>query len=340
VDHLRAVRSHDERRFLDGVVTDRHDHVGPIHRLMHVVALGQRSGPHVQISAARHGAFAHLGGKERDLRASHEARQSGGRAWPGRGGSQHDQRSFGGQDHGGRAVQCIAVRDRGLDRMHRDRQQVRAFLAGHVLGQLQQHGAGPFLHGDAEGVAHDSGDAGRGSNLPRRFRQRPEGADDVDDLETSLEAGVDRLLPGDHYRRHRPEIGVGRPRCQVQRDRPERGDTDAGLAGQPAIRRGHERRRLFVSGKDQFYRRLAQAFDYVEVFFPRDTENMIDPLVFESGYKQIRTLGHILFLRFCFGASGSIGPSRIESGAISMSRFAWPCRPQRCPGRARTPVGK
>ena len=80
MDHPRPVRPHDEGRLLDRVVADADDQVGPVDRLMHVVALGQRRRAHVELGAARDRALAHLRVKERNADAAHEVAKAGRRA--------------------------------------------------------------------------------------------------------------------------------------------------------------------------------------------------------------------------------------------------------------------
>ena len=89
--------------------------------------------------------------------------------------------------------------------------------------------------------------------------------------------------PGEHDHRHGTEQRVGRSRRQVQRARAERGDAHAGLAGQPAVGRGHEGRALLVAGQDQLDRRVAQAFHDIQVLLAGNPENAIDALVLECG---------------------------------------------------------
>ena len=48
MQHRRSVRPHEERRLLNRVVADRNDEIGPIDRPMHVIALRQRRGAHVE----------------------------------------------------------------------------------------------------------------------------------------------------------------------------------------------------------------------------------------------------------------------------------------------------
>ena len=65
MDHLRPALAHDEGRLLDRVVADGDDQVGPVDRPVHVVALGERGGAHVEVGPARDGALAHLRVEER-----------------------------------------------------------------------------------------------------------------------------------------------------------------------------------------------------------------------------------------------------------------------------------
>src|ERR1700754_5316431 len=67
MDHLRALRAHDEGRLLDRVVTDGDDQVGTIDGLMNIVALAERSRAHVKVAAAGDRALAHLRGEERNF---------------------------------------------------------------------------------------------------------------------------------------------------------------------------------------------------------------------------------------------------------------------------------
>ena len=179
------------------------------------------------------------------------------------------------------------MRDRNFDRVLRHDRDVLGFFAGDVLGQFQQHRARPLFHGDAEGVAHEGRNAAGADDLARQLGQRLEGADHVDDLEPGLPAAHDPLLPGDHDHRHGAEQRIGRAGRQVQRAGTERGDADARLAGQPPVGRGHERRALLVAGQDQLDRRIAQAFDDVEVLLAGNPENAVDALVLECGDQQI-----------------------------------------------------
>src|ERR1700745_230902 len=60
MDDVGPVSAHDERRLLDRIVADRDDEVRALDGLVNVVALGERGRAHVEVSAARHRALAHL----------------------------------------------------------------------------------------------------------------------------------------------------------------------------------------------------------------------------------------------------------------------------------------
>ena len=117
--------------------------------------------------------------------------------------------------------------------------------------------------------------------------------DHVHDLEARLPAAHDALLAGDHDHRHRAEMGVGRAGGEVERARAERGDADAGLAGEPAVGRGHEGGRLLVAGDDQLDRGVAQALDDVEVLLAGHAEDALDALVLERADQQVGAFGHV-----------------------------------------------
>ena len=83
--------------------------------------------------------------------------------------------------------------------------------------------------------------------------------------------------------------GAGR---EIERARSERGDADAGAAGEPAMGRRHESRRLLVPRQDQLDLRLPQRLDDVEVLFAGNAEDAVDAFVLERCYQQIRTFAH------------------------------------------------
>ena len=182
--------------------------------------------------------------------------------------------------------------DRNFNRMLRDHRNGFGFFAGDVLGQFQQHGAGPFLRRNPEGVAHQGRNRGGTDDLQRKLGQRLERADHVDDLEFRLTAAHDAFLSGQHHHRHRAEQRVGRARREIERAGTERGDTDAGLSRQPAIGRRHEGRGLFMPGHDQLDRRFSEAFDDVEIFLAGNAEDAIHALILKRGNQQVGAFGH------------------------------------------------
>ncbi len=91
-------------------------------------------------------------------------------------------------------------------------------------------------------------------DLARQLGQRLHRRHDVDDLEARLPRRQDPLLAGDHDHGHRAQQRVGGAGREIQRTGPERGDAHAGLAGEPAVGRGHERGGLLMTGQHQFDR--------------------------------------------------------------------------------------
>jgi hypothetical protein len=85
---------------------------------------------------------------------------------------------------------------------------------------------------------------------------------------------------------------IGRAGGKVQRAGTERGKTDAGLAGQPAMRGGHEGRRLLMARQHQLDLRLPQRLDQIEVFLAGNAEDALDTLILQRCDEDIRSLGH------------------------------------------------
>ena len=120
VDHLRPVVVHDERRLLARVVADGDDQVGLLDGVVHVVALRERGGAHVELGAAGHRALAHLRREVGNARAQDELRQVRGRARPRGRGAEHDQRPLARRGSSAAARSSIAgAGDRQLERMRR-----------------------------------------------------------------------------------------------------------------------------------------------------------------------------------------------------------------------------
>ena len=250
---------------------------------MHVVALRQRRGAHVEPGPASHGALAHLGVEEWDLDAPHEFRQRIRKPRPARCGAEHDQGPLRFKDQVGRTVQGRALGDGRIDRMRRNRGHVRPRLVGDVLRQFEMNRARPLLLRHPERLAHQRGNGRRTDDLASHLGQRRHGGDDVHDLKARLLAAQDSLLAGDHHHRHRAEQRVGCAGRQIERAGAERGEADTGLAGQAPMGGRHERRRLLMAGQHQLDLRAAQSFDDVEILLARNPEDLLDALVLKRG---------------------------------------------------------
>ena len=147
--------AHDEGRLLHRVVADRDDEIGPVDRLMDIVALGERRGAHVEVRPASDRALAHLRIEERESAAgartptAASARRGRLAAAPNMTSGRSAARI-----NCGRAVERGGRRDRQLDRVRRDRRHVRRRLGGDVLRQFEMNRARPLLLRDAERFAH------------------------------------------------------------------------------------------------------------------------------------------------------------------------------------------
>ena len=91
-------------------------------------------------------------------------------------------------------------------------------MGGDVFRKFQVYGAGPLRLRNAKGVADESWDIAGIENLSRGFGERAHHRHRVDDLEPSLPAVADRLLPrmdglapGPRVLRHTPGLPVSRP---------------------------------------------------------------------------------------------------------------------------------
>ena len=103
----------------------------------------------------------------------------------------------------------------------------------------------------------------------------------------ALLGAVDRLLAGDHEHRHGTELGVGGGGDEVGRAGAERGQADAGLAGESAIGGGHEAGGLLVAGQHQPDRGARERVEQVEVFLARHAVDGVHTLVFEAADKEV-----------------------------------------------------
>ncbi len=287
MDHGRPTRAHHERRLLGDLVADGHDHVGLVDRHVHVIALGQRRGAHVQARTTGHRALAHLRGEERNAGAQHERRQRFAGLRPRRRRGDHQQGALGVADDLRRPIQRLRTGNGTIHRVRRNQRHALDLIGRDIFGQLQQHRARALFLGDTERLADDGRDGARRHDLPRLLGQRLHRADDVDDLEARLLAGDDALLPGDHDDRPCAKQRIRGAGGEIQRAGAERGQAHARLAGQAAIGGRHEHRRLLVAGDDQLDAGMAQRLDHVEIFFAGNAENALDAFVLKCGDKQI-----------------------------------------------------
>ena len=177
--------------------------------------------------------------------------------------------------------------------MKGDRADIFGHLCGNIFGQLEMDRARSLLHSDSEGVAHHGRNAGRADDLARHFGQRTHRGNYVDDLETRLLSGSDRLLAGDHDHWHGTEVGISGAGREIEGARAECGYTYAGTAGKAPMRCSHKRCRLLMTCQHQFDFRTPQRLDNIKVFLTRNAENAVDALVFERRDKKVRAFMHM-----------------------------------------------
>ena len=80
-------------------------------------------------------------------------------------------------------------------------------------------------------------------------------------------------------------------------------NADAGLAGQPAIGRSHERRSLLMARQNQLDRGLSQTLHDIKVLFTGNSKDAVNTFVLKRGHKKIRPFWHfhspdLFFQRF------------------------------------------
>ncbi len=175
--------------------------------------------------------------------------------------------------------------------MRRDQRSI-ALLGRDVLGKLQMHRSGPLLASHAEGIAHHCRDRRGRNDLARHFRQWPHGPDDVDNLKACLPRALDCLLAGDHQHRHGAELRISGGGREIQRARSQGRQTHARPAGETAVGRGHECRRLLVAGQHKLDFRGAERLEQIEVLLSGQAEDAIDAFILQCRDKEIGALGH------------------------------------------------
>ena len=270
-------------RPLDHVVADADDEVGAAHQALRVVLPAQPRGEEeVRVRGVEH-ALAHERRDHVQAGLLAEGAQGRGRLLTDDAVADQQHRPPGAPDGLGGAQQAHGV---GLD--HR-LGAVRQRPAGHrrlhdVFGQLEVRGPGLLRGGDAERLAHRLRHHPRVVEPGVPLGHRPQHLDGVDELVRGLlvhagEAG----LTGERDQGRVVEGRVADAGGQVAGAGTERGEADAGLAGEPAIGVGHEGRALLVPGRhedDQLgtVERLAE----VERLLAGDAEDELDALVLEA----------------------------------------------------------
>ena len=152
------------------------------------------------------------------------------------------------------------------------------------------HGAGPLRLGELEGVPENRRNGPGVDDGDRVLGDRLHHADDVDELEPRLPVLPDRLLSRDGDERRADQLRVRDAGHEVRGPRPERGEADPGLSGEPSVGGCHERRRLFVARDDQLDLRRAQRFEKIEVLLAGQAEDIFNAFLFQLTNEQVRCL--------------------------------------------------
>ena len=119
-----------------------------------------------------------------------------------------------------------------------------------VLGQVDEHRAGPALAGDAEGLGHDVRQVVGRADQEAVLDDRHEDAEHVHLLEGVGAQRAARHLSGDGHDRHRVEMRVGDAGEQVGGPGSRRGHADADPAGGAGVAVGGQGRALLVAHQD------------------------------------------------------------------------------------------
>ena len=185
MNHRRPTRTHDERRLLHRIMTDRNNQIRLINRRMHIIALRQRRRPHPQINRIRADSpdtssfiTCELNPlpicvvKKRNPQPSQEPPQIILQTRPTRRRPQHHQRPLRPPDHLRRPIQRRRMRNRQLHRQRRHHQLLRRLLTRHILRQLQMHRPRTLLRSHPKRLTHQRRNTRRRNNLPRKLRQR------------------------------------------------------------------------------------------------------------------------------------------------------------------------
>ena len=155
---------------------------------------------------------------------------------------------------------------------------------GHVFGDFNVRGSGFFglreLECLAEGFGNDLGY--RQARVPLRHRfgrasRRPDAG-----FHFFLVHPVMGGLAGERDEWRPVHIGIRHPGDEIRGARPQRGETNPRLAGQPAVHVRHEGRALLVAGGDKTDRRAEEGVEQIHVLLARHTKNVLDPFVLQA----------------------------------------------------------
>ena len=175
---------------------------------------------------------------------------------------------------------------RGGDRLQRllhlqGRHALHVHL-GDVFGQIDETHARLLALRLLEGFADHFGNGRRLDHLHGVLRDRPEEVDQVQVLMRFLVDPRRGRLAGNGHQRGVVQVRVGHAGDQIRGARPKRGQTHAGLSGQPPVDVGNEGGRLLVTGDDEADLAIRQDIDDVDVLFAGDAKNGLHALVFQT----------------------------------------------------------
>ena len=213
------------------------------------------------------------------------------------------------------AGDVIPRRRRGRRRRRGDTgNQVRGIGQLHVLGQVDQHGAGAAFAGDAEGFVHDAGQVIHAAHEEAVLDDRQRHAEHVQLLEGvgAHQRGAD--LAGDHHHRRRIQEGIGDAGDQVRRARARRGHAHADAAAGAGVAVGSQRGALFVAHQDVLELRAGQGVVEGHDGAARVAEQQVHALGLECARQQ---LGAVLFGVHAVAASGW-GAGAGARGAVTL----------------------
>ncbi len=251
VNDLGSILAHDERRFLNNVVTNVDDEVGVLDRTMRNVSRRKRRTADVLRVTLVDDALAHLCCKESNAGLVDKRSQHLCCLFAIRSRSDAQERTFRHKYFFDSARYRFVLRNRSSYIVHGENAFVDVFC-GDVLRQFNVNGSRSLLHGLTERFTHDACESRAVLYLDTKLRHGPHHLNDVDNLKSSLLTFMNRLLPGDHEHRHCAELCVRGRRHEVGRPRSQCRKTNARLARESTNRRGHKSRRLLVARDDEF----------------------------------------------------------------------------------------